>query len=115
MEHHQRSGIGNTTIMQYMFNWPVASWSSIDYHGRWKALHYMAKKFFSPLLISGLEDMEQGTVEIHLTSDLYPEQLEVDKGLVTWTLTDVKGDKISADSFESELPFADSHCVKTLE
>ena len=30
-------------------NWPVASWSSIDYYGRWKALHYMAKQFFSPL------------------------------------------------------------------
>lgn len=27
-------------------NWPVASWSSIDYYGRWKALHYMAKKFY---------------------------------------------------------------------
>lgn len=29
-------------------NWPVASWSSIDYYGRWKALHYMAKKFYAP-------------------------------------------------------------------
>ncbi len=27
-------------------NWPVASWSSIDYYGRWKALHYMARHFF---------------------------------------------------------------------
>ena len=25
-------------------NWPVASWASIDYFGRWKALHYMDKK-----------------------------------------------------------------------
>ncbi len=31
-------------------NWPVASWSSIDYFGRYKALHYMAKKFFAPVL-----------------------------------------------------------------
>lgn len=30
-------------------NWPVASWSSIDYFGRWKALHYMAKDFFAPI------------------------------------------------------------------
>ena len=29
-------------------NWPVASWASIDYFGRWKALHYMAAKFFAP-------------------------------------------------------------------
>lgn len=30
-------------------NWPVASWSSIDYYGRWKALHYYARNFFAPL------------------------------------------------------------------
>jgi len=32
--------------------WPVASWASIDYFGRWKALHYYAKRFFSPVMIS---------------------------------------------------------------
>ena len=32
--------------------WPVASWSSIDYFGRWKALHYTAKKTFAPVIIS---------------------------------------------------------------
>lgn len=32
--------------------WPVASWASIDYFGRWKALHYYAKRFFAPLTIS---------------------------------------------------------------
>ncbi|KKI92407.1 glycoside hydrolase [Bacillus sp. SA1-12] len=47
--------------------WPVASWSSIDYYGRWKALHYFAKKFYSPVLLSLRED---GTdVEIHVTND----------------------------------------------
>jgi len=32
--------------------WPVASWASIDYFGRWKALHYYAKRFFAPVMIS---------------------------------------------------------------
>ena len=32
--------------------WPVASWASIDYYGRWKALHYAAKRFFAPVMIS---------------------------------------------------------------
>jgi beta-mannosidase len=36
--------------------WPVASWSSIDYFGRWKALHYYAKRFFAPLAISCHEE-----------------------------------------------------------
>jgi beta-mannosidase len=29
--------------------WPVTSWSSIDYYGRWKALHYGARRFFAPV------------------------------------------------------------------
>lgn len=28
--------------------WPVSSWSSIEYSGRWKQLHYHAKRFFAP-------------------------------------------------------------------
>ncbi len=36
--------------------WPVASWASIDYFGRWKALHYYEKRFFAPVLISCHEE-----------------------------------------------------------
>lgn len=32
--------------------WPVASWSSIDYYGRWKALHYAEKRMFAPVMVS---------------------------------------------------------------
>ncbi|MDO4355982.1 MAG: glycoside hydrolase family 2 protein [Clostridia bacterium] len=39
-------------------NWPVISWASVDYHGRWKALHYAAKKFFAPVLLSAKEEGE---------------------------------------------------------
>lgn len=38
--------------------WPVASWSSIDYYGRWKALHYGAKRFYSPVMVSACEKEE---------------------------------------------------------
>ena len=38
--------------------WPVASWASIDYFGRWKALHYAAKRFFAPVMISCEEEGE---------------------------------------------------------
>lgn len=38
--------------------WPVASWASIDYYGRWKALHYAAKRFFAPMMISAEEEGE---------------------------------------------------------
>ena len=36
--------------------WPVTSWASIDYFGRWKALHYAEKRFFAPVMISCAEE-----------------------------------------------------------
>ena len=36
--------------------WPVASWASLDYFGRWKALHYAAKRFYAPVLLSSHAD-----------------------------------------------------------
>ena len=41
-----------TVIWQLNDCWPVVSWASIDYFGRWKALHYAAKRFFAPVLLS---------------------------------------------------------------
>ncbi len=38
--------------------WPVASWASIDYYGRWKALHYGARRFYAPFTISIGEEKE---------------------------------------------------------
>ncbi len=88
-EHWRRMmprGMG-TLYWQLNDCWPVASWSSIDYHGRWKALHYMARHFFAPLMVSGVEDVAAGAVEIHVTSDLLA---AVDAEL-RWTATDVDG------------------------
>src|SRR5690606_26642854 len=47
--------------------WPAASWSGIDYYGRWKALHYQAKHSFNPQLLVIREYDQQ--VEIHLIND----------------------------------------------
>ena len=47
--------------------WPVASWSGIDYFGRWKALHYAARRFFAPVLVSTVE--EDGDVRVYGVSD----------------------------------------------
>ncbi|MGH9874637.1 MAG: beta-mannosidase [Pyrinomonadaceae bacterium] len=47
--------------------WPVASWSSIDYTGRWKALQYYARRFYSDLLVSPHE--EKGSLNFHIVSD----------------------------------------------
>ncbi len=62
--------------------WPVASWSSIDSFGRWKALHYYAKRFYNPVLISACE--EGTTVKLHVTNDTREDLA----GTVKWSLRD---------------------------
>lgn len=48
--------------------WPGASWSSLDYFGRWKALHYHARRFYAPELIAALRN-DKGQTEVTLVSD----------------------------------------------
>jgi beta-mannosidase len=48
--------------------WPVASWSGIDYYGKWKALHYAVRRAFEPVLIAPSE--EGGKVVVYVVSDL---------------------------------------------
>ena len=47
---------------------PVISWSSIDYYGRWKALHYAARKFYSPILLS-CDDTDPVEPKLWVTND----------------------------------------------
>jgi beta-mannosidase len=47
--------------------WPVASWSSVDYFGRWKALQYYARRFYAPVLLS--PHVEGGEVKLYVVSD----------------------------------------------
>ena len=47
--------------------WPVASWSSVDYFGRWKALHYAARRFFAPVLASCV--LEGRKARFYVTND----------------------------------------------
>ena len=86
--------------------WPVISWSSIDYTGRWKALHYYAKRFFAPVMISCQEegmmsqaaDMNREHFEfeksIHL--NVTNETMEPQSGTVFWELRTADSDIIKA-------------------
>lgn len=76
--------------------WPVASWSGIDYYGKWKALHYQAKRSFSTYLV--LAHMEGGTISFYVVSD----SLKAEKALLTLAWKDRKGMPISG----KQLPLA---------
>ena len=49
--------------------WPVASWSSIDYFGRFKALQYFSKKFYAPILLSLEEDKENSKLKVNVNNE----------------------------------------------
>jgi len=53
--------------------WPVASWSSRDYYGQWKAQHYFVRKAFENLLVSPV--VKQNKLNIYIVSD-YLEKIE---------------------------------------
>jgi len=65
--------------------WPVASWASIDYFGRWKALHYAARRFFAPSLLSLQQD------EAGLAVVLVSDQPAPAAGRLTVRLLDLDG------------------------
>ncbi len=62
--------------------WPVASWASLDYFGRWKAAHYAARRFFAPVMVSALE--EDTKVSLHVSN----ETLNKFEGKLIWRLRD---------------------------
>jgi beta-mannosidase len=68
-EHLRRNRPRTMGSIYWQLNdcWPVASWSSLDYYGRWKALHYYARRFYAPVLVS--PHQEEGNVAIYVVSD----------------------------------------------
>ncbi|MFM2269909.1 MAG: exo-beta-D-glucosaminidase, partial [Bacteroidota bacterium] len=70
IESHRRNQPRCMGTLYWQLNdvWQVASWSSVDYFGRWKALHYAVKKSYDDLLISPME--ENGELCAYIVSDL---------------------------------------------
>ncbi len=86
-----------TVVWQLNDIWPVASWSSIDYFGRWKALHYAECKMFSPVLLTCEEEGELSErpscvqeriepIEISARLHVANETWDTVEGVVFWAL-----------------------------
>ncbi len=87
VEHwrRHRDRVAGTLYWQLNDCWPVASWSSVDYFGRWKALHYAARRFYAPVLLSILDEpTRQG---LYITND----QQDVWNGTLRWSLETLEG------------------------
>jgi len=86
--------------------WPVASWSSIEFTGRWRALHYAARRFYAPALVSahvpgdevfGINNYRSSTVRlVHLHTSY--DGPRASRGVVRWDLFHLDGRVLLAGS-----------------
>ena len=94
--------------------WPVASWASIDYTGRWKALHYYAKRFFAPVLLSCCEEgmlsqepnvnAEPYDMEKSIRLSVSNETMEDKACIVKWALRDKTGQVQREETITLKVP-----------
>lgn len=107
MEAHRRDMpyCMGSLFWQHNDCWPVASWSSRDYYGRWKAQHYFAKKAYDMILISPVIINENLTV--HLVSDF----LTSIKGKFYLKIMDMEGNIIYNKSIQVETPINSSKLI----
>ena len=85
--------------------WPVASWASVDYFGRWKALHYYAKRFFAPVMISceeqgehtqnpSINELRKEPIRRSVRLNVANETMETVQGVARWTLRTSDGNTV---------------------
>ena len=93
VEHWRRNmdRVGGTLYWQLNDCWPAASWSSIDFFGRWKALHYAAERFYAPVLLS-VED-KPPLMDLHVSND----RPEPWAGTVRWRLETLGGEVVDSE------------------
>ena len=92
VEHwrRHRGACMGAVVWQLNDCWPVVSWASIDYFGRWKALHYYEKRFFAPILLSC---HEEGTLsqEESVNKEPYERVLSARLNVSNETMNDFDG------------------------
>ena len=111
VEAHRRHMPYCMGTLYWQFNdcWPVISWSSIDYKGNWKALHYSARNFFKPVIVS-LRDLED-VVNVHVVNDRhYGLDAVVKIGLFGFN-----GDLLFEDSFSMEVKQFSSCIARSID
>jgi beta-mannosidase len=69
--------------------WPGGSASSVDFEGRWKALHFMARRFFAPLTVFGR--YRDSAVEVSALND----GGKPFKGEIQWRVTQMEGTTVA--------------------
>ena len=112
VEHwrHLRPTCMGTLYWQLNDNWPVCSWSSLEYGGKWKLLHHAARKFYAPVLVSAFQRKE-GTLELWVTND----QMSPVKGAVVAEVRGFDGKLCRRLRLPARVAAGSAKLVKTLK
>ncbi len=99
-EHLRRQRPRTMGSLYWQLNdcWPVASWASIDYYGRWKALQYYARRFYDDLLISPF--LHDDKVDVYVVSD----KLQPLSGTIHTRLLDFSGNVLLDQTKDIQIP-----------
>ncbi len=89
--------------------WPVASWASIDYYGRWKALHYYARRFYDDVLISPF--LHDDKVDVYVVSD----KLQPLSGTIHTRLLDFSGNVLLDQTKDVQVPAQSNSIYLTVD
>lgn len=126
IEHFRRNSPRCMGALYWQLNdcWPVASWSSIEFTGAWKALHYHARRFFAPALVSAhIIDEESTTIGNYRKPcsgkiDLYTvyDAPEATNATLRWELRDLHSAAIIASHAQDvRLEYGQSICQQKLD
>jgi beta-mannosidase len=99
-EHLRRDRPRTMGSLYWQLNdcWPVASWASIDYYGRWKALQYYARRFYDDVLISPF--LHDNKVDVYVVSD----KLQPLSGTIHMRLLDFSGNSLLDQTKDVQIP-----------
>jgi beta-mannosidase len=89
--------------------WPVASWSSIDYYGNWKASHFKTKELYKPIKTLFFEKDNQ--LEIHIVID----ELKNRKAVLKLKVMNFKGELFKVFEKEIDIKLNSSHVYLSLD
>jgi beta-mannosidase len=94
IEAQRRAKPYNMGTLYWQLNdcWPAVSWSSIDFFGHWKALHYRVKRSFENVLMSS--EIINDKLNIVLIND----NLEQYSGTLDIKILDFYGNEIMSDA-----------------
>ncbi|KAJ5820571.1 hypothetical protein N7474_006162 [Penicillium riverlandense] len=74
--------------------WQAPTWAGIEYDGRWKVLHYMARDIYQPVIVSPFWNYSTGALSVYVTSDLW----ETATGSVSLKWLDLSGKPLAGNA-----------------